>query len=150
MGDKSKSKGKRSVSVDKAAAELDESLKILQEQASVSAAMINMESKDDPHDTRSEVERWLDDSKREWASDLRVTKPGLHMLYTTTAVRHLRALDECICRLQNFSNLNMMDAVQALFTERLKLVTTQSAYAQAQAILESLGITHAHQIVELE
>lgn len=70
--------------------------------------------------------------------DHRQTNPGLHMLYTKTAVVHLVEIDKAIRTFGNFANLNMLDIQSALFTERKKLVTENAAYAEADEILKSI------------
>lgn len=70
--------------------------------------------------------------------DHRQSNPGLHMLYTKWAIPHLVELDKAITTFGNFSNLNMLGVVQALFAERKKLVTENAAYAEADEILKSI------------
>lgn len=77
--------------------------------------------------------------KGKFKTDHRKSNPGLHMLYTKWAVTHLSAIDECLEKLNAFSNLNMLDITSAMRDEREKLVKTNAAYAEAQEILDSLA-----------
>lgn len=70
--------------------------------------------------------------------DHRKSNPGLHMLYTKWAIPHLVEIDKAIRRFDGFSNLNMMGVMDALFTERKKLVEENAAYAEADAILKTI------------
>jgi hypothetical protein len=71
--------------------------------------------------------------------DHRTENPALHLLYVKTGVKHLRAIDECMKKFQEFSNLNLYGAMDALRKERAKLVTENAAYADADEILLSLA-----------
>lgn len=70
--------------------------------------------------------------------DYRESNPGLHMLYTKWAIKHLVVIDEFYQKISNFSNLNMMDLLETIKNERAKLILTNAAYADADEILESI------------
>jgi hypothetical protein len=72
---------------------------------------------------------------QKFKEDRRAENPGLHLLYTKGAIIHLTAIDEAIEKFQNFSNLNMDDITVAMRNERLKLVTQNAAYNEAQQML---------------
>ena len=59
----------------------------------------------------------------------------MHMLYTKWAVQHLTTIDNCIERITKYSNVNMLDVVQALYDERRKLIENNPAYKDADEIL---------------
>ena len=71
--------------------------------------------------------------------DRRKTKPGLHLLYTASAIKHLLAISECIAKLSSFSNLNMLDPIQALIDSRTKLIQDNAAFAEAAIIIDSIA-----------
>lgn len=77
--------------------------------------------------------------KSQFASDFRKSKPNLHMLYVKWACQHLVAIDQCLERLDSFSNLNLADIMVAMQEERAKLLRENAAYADAQEILEGIG-----------
>jgi hypothetical protein len=76
-----------------------------------------------------------------YPEDWRKEKPGLHMLYTKTAVKHLTEMDRAIKAFDGFSNLNMLGVTMALIKERERLVNNNAAYAEAQEILSSIHAT---------
>ena len=78
-------------------------------------------------------------SNDDFSQDWRKTNPGLHLLYVKTAVKHLVAIDDMLLKLNDFSNGNMMGAIEALDNERAKLVKTNAAYADADEIIKSIG-----------
>lgn len=80
------------------------------------------------------------DSSHIFQEDCRMNKPQLHMLYTTQAVEHLRAIDVAMQSFCKFSNTNMHNILGAMHQERLVLVRNNAAYCQADAILQSLGL----------
>jgi hypothetical protein len=47
-------------------------------------------------------------------------------------------IDKAIDTFNGFSNLNMLGVLDALFTERKKLVTENAAYAEADEILKTI------------
>jgi hypothetical protein len=69
--------------------------------------------------------------------DQRKKNPGLHLLYVEWAIAHLKALDDCISKLEAFSNLNMLDSIVALGKERAKLVRDNAAYFDADRFLRT-------------
>lgn len=72
--------------------------------------------------------------------DWRKKNPGLHMLYTKTAVRHLRLIDEQLTNLHNESNLNLGEMIEAIQHQRMVLVFSNAAYWDAEEILRSMGL----------
>lgn len=104
----------------------------------------------DEHDERSYYQRKLDLGGT-FKDDASYHKtPGLLLTYMKGAVEHLRAIDECLILLAGFSNLNLMDAQNALIEERTKLVSDRRAYAEAQTILDSLGLSVNTRISSLD
>lgn len=75
-----------------------------------------------------------------FTDDVSATNPKLHLLYVEWACAHLRALQDCIKRLDSFSNLNLTSAIMALQREYEVLVTTNKAYNDAQRMLEAAGV----------
>lgn len=61
-----------------------------------------------------------------------------HSLYVEWAYKHLLILNECIVKISNYSNLNMLDAKIALIKERDKLISTNPAYNEAWKTLRDL------------
>lgn len=108
---------------------------------------VRIPAMDDPHDDRPRSKRMLD-MGHVFEQDQRKENPGLHMLYTCTAVEHLRLIDNSIRRMWDTSNLNMHDMIGAMQEQRDKLVNTNAAYAQADAILHSLKLTQQVYIVD--
>lgn len=74
--------------------------------------------------------------KSPFQTDFRKTNPNLHMFYVKQAVLHLREIDRAIRSLDRLSNLNMSDVIQAMLTERKRLVEENAAYADAQEIIQ--------------
>lgn len=70
--------------------------------------------------------------------DTRQQNPGLHALYVKNACTHILAINKAIADLGRFSNLNLLDAQQALVLERDKLITTDPAFYVADELLDSL------------
>lgn len=85
-----------------------------------------------------EVAKGKNAAIRKYIEDWRKENPALHLFYVKCAVTHLVALDQCIERLGSFSNFNLMDAEEALYNAREKLVIENAAYADAEEILNSL------------
>ena len=71
-------------------------------------------------------------------SNFRIKNPKLHLLYVKWAVTHLTEIVNCITRLNNFSNINLIDCISALQIERDKLICENAAYADAWEILQSI------------
>jgi hypothetical protein len=76
--------------------------------------------------------------KSEFTEDRSISNPQAHLLYVKWAVKHLVTIDDCIRKISNFSNLNMMNILEAMWTERNKLVRENAAYADAQEIISSI------------
>lgn len=77
-------------------------------------------------------------AKEAFKQDFRKENPGLHLLYVKWGVTHLQAIRECLEKLASFSNGNLLDAMNALDREQVKLIRENAAYADAAEILESL------------
>lgn len=73
-------------------------------------------------------------------TDVSKENPALHLLYMKWACEHLKAIDECIHTLSNFSNLNLHDSIQALLKERMKLVKNNQAYTEAHELNAKLKV----------
>lgn len=71
--------------------------------------------------------------------DWRTKNPALHMLYVKTATQHLTSIDKTIRRFSRYSNLNMLDVICALENERKKLIEENTAYADADEILQLIA-----------
>ncbi len=84
-----------------------------------------------------------DTKEKQFEQDWRKTNPALHLHYTKTAVKHLRIVDKCIDKMFNEPNLNMLDFACVLLEERAKKVKSDAAYAEAQEILDSIGLGKA-------
>jgi hypothetical protein len=69
--------------------------------------------------------------------DLSKTNPGLHLIYVEWACKHLVVIDECMTKLWDLSNLNMMDMLDKM-EERENLVKNREAYTVADRILASI------------
>lgn len=78
------------------------------------------------------------DHENTYKEDYRQSNPSLHLLYVKQAVIHLTTINECIIKLDNLSNLNMTDILQAMWSERNKLISSNAAYADAQEIIDSI------------
>ena len=77
--------------------------------------------------------------KSEFKEDRSVSNPQAHLLYVKWAVKHLVTIDDCIRKISNFSNLNMLEILRVMWEERNKLVRENAAYADAQEIITSIG-----------
>lgn len=95
-------------------------------------------------------EQSLLDTGHVFESDFRKENPSLHLLYTVTAVPHLRAIDRALQTFWEFSNLNMHGPAEALQKERNLLLTTNAAYCQADEILKSIKLTVDTRIVDTD
>ena len=74
--------------------------------------------------------------EKKFEEDQRKTNPGLHLIYTKWACRHLTILDRMIQELNDCANINMDDPCLALANARAHLVNTNAAYADADEILK--------------
>lgn len=74
----------------------------------------------------------------DFKEDRSISNPQAHLLYVKWAVKHLVTIDDCIRKITNFSNLNMMNILEAMWEERNKLVRENAAYADAQEIISSI------------
>lgn len=72
---------------------------------------------------------------RQYDYDVSHTNPGLHELYTGWAMKHLASLNAMIQELDDFSNLNMDEALTGLWTARQNLIDNNTAYRDAAARL---------------
>ena len=54
------------------------------------------------------------DQSRVFKEDYRKSNAALHLLYTKSAVKHLRLLDRILLDLNNMANLNMLDTQMAV------------------------------------
>ena len=64
--------------------------------------------------------------------------PGLHLLYVKWGIKHLAVIEECIMKLENLSNGNMLNIIIAMQREKDKLIRDNKAYSDAMEILESI------------
>jgi len=55
------------------------------------------------------------------------------------AFRHLLFIDATLKKLRNFSNINMLDLIQAIEAEREKLVAENPAYDDANELIQILN-----------
>lgn len=69
--------------------------------------------------------------------DVSTSNPKLHELYVHWAMHHLRVLDKAIKKLGRFSNSNVSNAQAALAFERRELITKNTAYRDAAAMLHA-------------
>lgn len=77
--------------------------------------------------------------KKSFKQDFRDINPGLHALYSQTAIMHLLAIDRMIIDAHSYSNMNMNGVIAALYREKAKLVKENAAYAEATDFLERLA-----------
>jgi len=77
--------------------------------------------------------------KKSYEFDQRKNNPGLHMLYTKTAIIHLVAIRKMLKKLYSFANTNMTDMIIAIHEQEEKLIETSAAYAEANEILTSIS-----------
>ena len=77
----------------------------------------------------------------EFEDDHRVDNPGLHMLYTKWACRHILIIDDSIKRLIAGSGGGVDGPVEALRKERAKLIANNAAYNDAHDILNEIRET---------
>ena len=62
----------------------------------------------------------------------------LHLLHVIWAITHLTEIANCITKLDNFSNINPIDGITALQSERDRLIQNNAVYAEAWEILNSV------------
>ena len=62
----------------------------------------------------------------------------LHLLSVIQAITHLTEIANRIVRLDNFSNINLIDSITALQSERDELIQNNAAYAEAWEILSGI------------
>lgn len=84
--------------------------------------------------------------KRAFKYDHRMSNPGLHILYTKWACKHLHTIRKQIMELNGFSNVNMIAVSNALVREYQRLVRENAAYADAHEILESMHLHVSNEI----
>ena len=71
-------------------------------------------------------------------TDFREVNPKLHLLSVIQAITHLTEIANRIVRLDNFSNINLIDSITALQSERDELIQNNAAYAEAWEILSGI------------
>lgn len=64
----------------------------------------------------------------------------LHVLYTRWATQHLMALTRHFMELQEFSNINLLDAAISVEDQYRKLIAENIAYRDAHEILRGLDL----------
>jgi hypothetical protein len=69
-------------------------------------------------------------------------KKSLHPLYLEWAIHHLIAIDDCIKSLDMFSNLNLMDTIEAIKRERQSLMEKDENYVVADRIIKTIQASH--------
>jgi hypothetical protein len=77
-------------------------------------------------------------SKR-YQSDNREKNPNLHLLYVKWAARSLAEIDRCIKRIVDIGQVSSLSVVAAMHQERQRLVDTDAAYADADAIIKMMA-----------
>jgi predicted RNA-binding protein with PIN domain len=89
----------------------------------------------------------IDNAQHVFTEDRRGDKMSLHLLYTKQAITHLRMIDNTLRKLHEFANTNMIGVASALAEQRDLLVNGNAAYAEADKILKSLGLSSGSYIV---
>ena len=72
--------------------------------------------------------------------DFRTSNPNLHFFYVKQAIKHLAMVRKMINKLFGESNGNTYGFAMALVNERDRLVKEDADYADAQEILDSIGL----------
>jgi len=70
--------------------------------------------------------------------EARTANPSLHLLYTGWAVKHILLLNDCMAKLAETSNSNLLAAQSALANAREDLIQTDPAFFEADAILAGI------------
>ena len=66
------------------------------------------------------------------------SNPQLHLLHVKWGLAHLVTIDDCLKKLNSFSNCNLLGCTLALTRERQTLLDTNKAYQDADEILQSI------------
>ena len=69
---------------------------------------------------------------------IREASHKLHLLSVIQAITHLTEIANRITRLDDFSNINPIDSITALQSERDELIRNNAAYAEAWEILNGI------------